>query len=42
MIANGNTDIPAGLAWGWNVLRPTGPFGDGVAYTDEDGPRSSC
>ncbi len=36
MIANGNTDIPAGLAWGWNVLAPDGPFGDGVAYgTDE-------
>ena len=32
MIAQGNTDIPIGLAWGRNVLRPDGPFGDGVAY----------
>jgi Flp pilus assembly protein TadG len=34
MIAQGNTDIPAGLAWGWNVLSPNGPFGDGKPYKD--------
>lgn len=36
MIANGNTDIPAGMAWGWNVLSPKGPFGDATPYTDKD------
>jgi Flp pilus assembly protein TadG len=36
MIANGNTDIPAGLAWGWNVLSPDGPFGDGVPYKSDE------
>lgn len=30
--ADGETHIPLGLAWGWNVLSPTGPFGDGVSY----------
>lgn len=34
MIAQGNTDIPAGLAWGWNVVSPVGPFGDGKPYKD--------
>ncbi|MDB5470957.1 MAG: hypothetical protein JWR84_2517 [Caulobacter sp.] len=32
MVATGNTNIPIGAAWGWNVLSPTGPFGDGAAY----------
>jgi Flp pilus assembly protein TadG len=32
MIANGNTDIPIGATWGWNVLSDSGPFGDGVTY----------
>lgn len=36
MIANGNTDIPMGLAWGWNVLSPNGPFKDGVAYHGDE------
>ncbi|TAJ73187.1 MAG: VWA domain-containing protein [Phenylobacterium sp.] len=30
--ADGNTNIPIGMAWGWNTLSPTGPFADGVAY----------
>ena len=34
MIAQGNTDIPAGLAWGWNVVSPAGPFADGKPYKD--------
>ena len=34
MTANGATVIPAGLMWGWHLLSPNGPFGDGVAYTD--------
>lgn len=36
MIAQGNTDIPAGLAWGWNVLSPAGPFADGKPYKDSE------
>jgi len=36
MIANGNTDIPIGATWGWNVLSDKGPFGDGVAYGTPD------
>jgi Flp pilus assembly protein TadG len=30
--ANGNTNIPIGLMWGWNTLTPHAPFSDGVAY----------
>jgi len=30
--ADGNTNIPIGLAWGWNTLTPHAPFSDGVAY----------
>lgn len=30
--ASGNTNIPIGMAWGWNTLSPTAPFSDGVAY----------
>jgi hypothetical protein len=33
MNAVGETHIPIGLAWGWNLLSPNGPFGDGVAYS---------
>jgi len=32
MTAVGETNIPIGLAWGWNALSPTGPFADGRAY----------
>ncbi len=34
MTADGATVVPAGLMWGWHLLSPNGPFGDGVAYTD--------
>ena len=36
MKAVGDTNIPMGLHWGWNVLAPKGegPFGDGVVYGD--------
>ncbi len=34
MIANGNTDIPIGATWGWNVLSHEGPLGKGVPYGD--------
>jgi len=30
--ADGNTNIPIGMSWGWNTLSPGGPFADGVAY----------
>lgn len=32
MIATGNTNVPIGLAWGWNTLSPTLPFTEGAAY----------
>lgn len=34
MTANGNTNIPIGLAWGWLTLSPDAPFSDGASYTD--------
>ncbi|WP_293901137.1 pilus assembly protein [Phenylobacterium sp.] len=30
--ADGNTNIPIGMSWGWNTISPYGPFSDGVAY----------
>lgn len=33
--ANGNTNIPMGLMWGWNTVSPNAPFADGVAYGTE-------
>jgi Flp pilus assembly protein TadG len=30
--AIGNTNIPIGMAWGWNTVSPNQPFADGVAY----------
>ena len=30
--ADGNTNIPIGMAWGWNAVSPYAPFTDGVAY----------
>lgn len=32
MVADGNTNIPIGLAWGWNMLSPTSPYSDGANY----------
>ena len=32
MNANGNTNIPMGLVWGWHTLSPNAPLSDGVAY----------
>ena len=32
MNANGNTNIPMGLVWGWHTLSPNAPLADGVAY----------
>ena len=36
MEAYGATVVPAGLMWGWHLLSPYGPFGDGVAYSDTE------
>lgn len=30
----GSTNIPMGLMWGWHLLSPNAPFGDGAAYTN--------
>jgi Flp pilus assembly protein TadG len=32
MVADGNTNIPLGLVWGWHTLSPNAPFADGVTY----------
>ncbi len=32
MVANGDTHIPLGMAWGWHLLSPNAPFADGVPY----------
>lgn len=32
LTADGNTNIPMGMSWGWNTVSPFGPFADGVAY----------
>jgi Flp pilus assembly protein TadG len=32
LVAQGNTNIAMGLAWGWLTLSPNGPFANGVAY----------
>jgi Flp pilus assembly protein TadG len=34
MQAYGATVVPAGLMWGWHLLSPNGPFGDGVPYAN--------
>jgi len=36
MNANGNTNIPEGLAWGWRVISPQAPFSTGASYADRD------
>ena len=34
MTVVGDTNIPLGLVWGWNLLSPNGPYRDGVPYAD--------
>ena len=36
MIANGNTNIQEGVAWGWRTLSPQEPFTGGRDYDDEE------
>jgi len=33
MTAVGETHIPLGMMWGWHVVSPNAPFGDGVPYS---------
>ncbi len=36
MVASGSTAVPAGLMWGWHLISPNGPFGDGAAYSSSN------
>jgi hypothetical protein len=36
MVAIGNTDVAFGLQWGWHLISPKGPFGDGKPYDAKD------
>ncbi len=36
MIASGNTNVQAGIAWGWRTLSPQEPFTGGRSYDDVD------
>jgi Flp pilus assembly protein TadG len=36
MTANGNTNIPEGLAWGWRLISPQPPFTAGASYADPE------
>lgn len=36
MVSVGSTNIPEGIAWGWRVLSPKGPFSDGAAYSTQN------
>lgn len=33
VVVAGSTNIPEGLAWGWRVLSPKGPYADGKDYS---------
>jgi Flp pilus assembly protein TadG len=35
MTADGSTNIPEGLAWGWRLISPGEPFTQGAPYSDE-------
>lgn len=32
MTAVGDTNIPLGMSWGWQMLSPSAPFSDGAPY----------
>ncbi len=36
MVADGNTVIPEGLAWGWRLISPGPPFTEGAPYGQND------
>lgn len=36
MVAEGTTNIPEALAWGWRVISPGAPFTNGAAYDDQN------
>ncbi|NLH79624.1 MAG: VWA domain-containing protein [Phyllobacteriaceae bacterium] len=33
LTVSGSTNIPEGLAWGWRMVSPQGPFSDGQSYS---------
>ncbi len=33
LTVSGSTNIPEGLAWGWRMVSPQGPFSDGKSYS---------
>ena len=41
MIANGNTNVAMGLAWGWHTLSKNAPFADGVDPTTANGKKTT-
>jgi len=41
MIANGNTNVAMGLAWGWHTLSDNAPFADGVNPATADGKKTT-
>ena len=32
MVATGNTNVAMGMVWGWHMISPNAPFGDGSPY----------
>ena len=41
MIANGNTNVAMGLAWGWHTLSNNAPFADGVNPATTNGKKTT-
>jgi hypothetical protein len=41
MVANGNTNVAMGLAWGWHTLSNNAPFADGVNPTTANGKKTT-
>ena len=41
MIANGNTNVAMGLAWGWHTVSNNAPFADGVNPATADGKKTT-
>jgi Flp pilus assembly protein TadG len=41
MVANGNTNVAMGLAWGWHTLSDNAPFADGVNPTTANGKKTT-
>ncbi len=41
MVANGNTNVAMGLAWGWHTLSNNAPFADGIDPTTTEGKKAT-